>query len=178
MAEQKVSKLPIRAIKDDYEKYKETVEIDFMENEETYRVTLYPFFENTRIKNVLSTLKDDLVEIDKKGVNLPDELLPTFIIYHTLAEFSNFPVNKSKDIRKRIAYFMQVINTKYFKECTDSMLQDEVDKVFESVMEIMAESERVERQLVKLADDIGNLDLKNPELREIVQSNKKRIPEA
>lgn len=178
MAENK-QKLPLKVALKDAEKYKETVEVDFVEGGKTYTVTIYPFFDPIRINNVIKTLRKDFVDIKENGeLEIPDELFPYFLLYHTLIEFSDFPVSKSKSIEKRVSYFKELIKTKYFKDCTDMFIQEEFNKVWDRVLEIYETNERIHRMAEKAKEEIENLDLKNPEIKEIINNKNKRIPEA
>lgn len=174
----KKKKLPLKVALNDAEKYKETVEVDFVENGETYTVTIHPYFDPIRINNVLEKVSKELKEFEKNNIILPDKLFPIFLLYHTLIEFSDFPVTKSKSVKKRMAYFTEIIKTKYFKECTDMFIQEEFNKVWDKVLEVLAANERVNRMIEKTKEEIENLDLKNPELKQVILEKHKRIPEA
>lgn len=172
-----VRKLPLKLIKEDYDKYSEVIDIDFVENGYTYRVKLTPLFEPTRVDTLIERFGKDLKNINEtEGLDFPDKLIPRFLLFHILEEFSDFPITQTKDITKRVAYFTQVINTKYYKETTDFLIQSEVDKVWDKVMELMKANEKLMAMAKKVQNDLLNLDLKSPELREKIQG--KRIPEA
>lgn len=172
MANKKIPrKLPLKAIKEDYSKYKEVVEIEFREDDgNIYVVKLNPFFEPARINKMLQRFRDDLKQIlEHKDLEFPDELIPSYLLMHCLMEFSDFPFPKTNDIKKKVAYFSQVINTKYFKEVTDHMIQEEFEKVWDRVMEIMIANEKIERMAKKLQKEVENHDFKSPEVHKFVQ---------
>lgn len=165
-----VRKLPISAIKSDTEKYKEVVNIDFEEEGKTYRVKLTPYFEPTRIDKLLQNFQKDIKSInDEDNLNFPDELIPALVAYYTVLEFSDFPRPKTDDIKKKIAYFTQVINTKYFKEVNEHLLSEEVSKIWRQIMEVMKTNEKLSHVIAKTQNEIQELKLQSPELRKRVQ---------
>jgi len=166
----KVRKLPMKMVQEDYDKYKENLEIDFVENDQVYRITITPFFEPQRIDKAIESFGKDVEDISKKdNIEFPDKLIPQLLLYHCVAEFSDFPISASKDIKKRLAYFYQVINTKYYKETTDQFLQQEVEKVWNRLMEIWSANEQLERVAAQTKERIKDLELQSPELRERIQ---------
>ncbi|WP_405101415.1 hypothetical protein [Oceanobacillus sp. FSL H7-0719] len=165
-----VRKLPLKAIKQDIEKYKETVDIDFIEDGVTYRITLFPFFEPSRINKVVFEFGKDIKAIhETEGLDFSDELIPAFVLFHTILEFSDFPLPKTDDIKKKVSYFSQVINSKYFKECTSYLIQAETDKVWDKIMEVMKANEKLERMAKKMKKELQEMDLQSPEMRRLVQ---------
>lgn len=171
----KIRKVPQQAIADDYAKYKEKLEIDFVEEDQVYRVTLYPFFEPVRINEVIESFGKDIQEMNKKDIDFPEKMIPQLLIYHCVKEFSDLPLTNSKDVKKRISFFYQFINTRYYKEVTDQMLQSEVEKVWSRLMEQLAESQKLERAINKAKERIQNLDLQSAELSERIQGIQKEM---
>lgn len=169
---EKARKLPMRMVKADYDKYKEVVSIDFEEDGRVYSVKLYPYFEPIRINNLIKRLGEDMKEINEhKKLVFPDELIPLFVLYHILIEFSDFPTPKTDNIERKVSYFIKAINTKYFKDVVDHLIQDEVDKVWNNIMDTLAVHEKLKRAEDKFKNKIEKLNLQSPEVREHVEKN-------
>lgn len=173
----KKNSVTMKMIQEDYNKYNETFDIEFEranENGEmkTYTIQLYPYFKPERITKVLENIKKDVTEIEKHDeLKLSNELMPIFVIYHAILEFTNLPKPLSKNIEKRISHFQQFINTDYFKMVEEHLIQSEMDKVWDSLMSAVIANEKINR----MHNKIQNLNLQSPELKAHIQ---KRIPEA
>lgn len=170
-------------IDNNYNKYNEVINITFNDvdpkskEQKEYTIKFYPYFKPERIENMFKQLQKDLNEMNVDGeVKVEDNHLPLFVIYHIIKEFSNLPLSNSKDVNKRIAYFYKFINTDYFKLVEQHILQDEFNKVWDNLIEIMKANEKINRMAKKIQSEIQSLDLKSPELRARLQP--KRIPEA
>ncbi len=170
-------------IENEFNKYDEVIDITFNDTDpktkeqKEYTIKFYPYFKPERVVKMLKALQKDLNDMNADGeVKVEDDHLPLFVIYHIIKEFSNLPLTNSKDVNKRIAYFYKFINTDYFKLVDQYILQDEFNKVWDHLMEIMKANEKINRMAKKIQSEIQGLDLKSPELREELQP--KRIPEA
>lgn len=176
-------KLSVTQIREKANMYNETTSLTFTEKEQEFDVVLYPYFSNDRIANLFLALKDDLEGFTKYKIKLKDDLVIPFILHHTILEFTDIGrlskkryKNEEDYYKASIQYFHIFIKTNYFKEIADSFIQEELAKVFDKVRELLAANEKLNRMVAKYQNEIQNLDLKSPELRERVQG--KRIPEA
>lgn len=141
----KPKKLTLSAVKADAKKTDEIVEIDFNEYDGThFQVKLTPFFSKQGRLNVIESLRDDVKEMQNKGIKFPDKNLPDYIVFLSVMEFSDFPRPNTGDIKKKIAYFYQVIETKYFEEVTEMMIDTEIQKIWQQVMQMVEMNEKLQ----------------------------------
>lgn len=169
------NKVTMQMIEADYNKYKETVQIEFEDTDpktneiKTYTINLFPYFEPQRIDKAIMSLQKDLIELNQReDIKFNDELIPLFVIYHTILEFTDLPKPRSKSIQRRFSYFTSFVNSKYFKLVEEHLIESEVYKVWDKVMRVVLESERLERMANKFKNELLNYDFKTPEIRDAV----------
>lgn len=161
-----VRKLPMKAIEKANEMYNETVSVDFHEDDgNTYTVTIHPFFDPHKIQELINSLHEDLQQIEKAKIVLPDKLLPTYILFKCVETFTDFPISKSNSIKRRFSYFIEVTKTHYFKEVTDMFLPSEFQKVWGQILELMATHERIKELGMRAQAEIQGFDFKSQTLR-------------
>lgn len=174
----KKRKLPMKLVKEDAKKYNETIEVEFIDDGKVYTVTVRPYFDIVGINNVIQRIGDELNEMKNAGIKFDDRLFPLFLLYHTLIEFSDFPASKSKNVKERMAYFIEVVKTKYFKECIDVFIQEEFNKVWDRVIETIVTSEKMYNMFEKIKKEAERLELQNPEIKEILKQTHKETSES
>lgn len=143
-------KLNLTAVKQDAKKTDEIVEIDFNEYDGThFQVKLRPFFNSQGKESVIEALRQDTKNMKDKGIVFPDKKLPDYLVFLSVMEFSDFPRPKTDDIKKKIAYFYQVIETKYFKEVTEMMIDEEVAAIWQQVMQMVGMNDKLQSTINK-----------------------------
>ncbi|WP_368900858.1 hypothetical protein [Oceanobacillus oncorhynchi] len=155
-------KLTLTAVKADAKKTDEVVEIDFNEYNGTYfQIKLNPFFSKQRRLSVIESLREDVKEMKNKGIEFPDKTLPDYVVFLSVLEFSDFPRPSTDDIKKKIAYFYQVIETKYFEEVTEMMVDTEIQKIWQQVMQMVEMNEKLQSTIDQSQALMKNIQEKN-----------------
>ncbi|GAA0346937.1 hypothetical protein GCM10008931_42770 [Oceanobacillus oncorhynchi subsp. oncorhynchi] len=155
-------KLNITAVRNQAKQVDEHVDIDFNEYDGSHFVVrLFPFFSKKGRSNVIEELRKDIVEIQTKKIDFPDKLMPDFLIYHAVMEFSDFPRPKTDDIKKKIAYFYQVIETKYFRDVTEHLVESEVSVLWQMVLKMVEMNNKLQSTINQSQALMKNIQEKN-----------------
>lgn len=157
-------KLTMTAVRDEYRKYKETTTIRFYANNEVYKVTIYPFFKPERIDNVVLKLREDIAFAEDNGMKIPDNLFFPFVLYQTIREFTD--ISTPKNPKTNIQFFRQFYNTYFFQRILDTMIPTEVEKVYQKVLDMIADSQKLENLNKQLEGELNRLELENPEIKD------------
>lgn len=138
-------KLTLSAVKEQAKRTDEIIKIDFNEYDGTYfQVKLRPFFNNVGKTRIIETLSQDIKAMQDKAIIFPDNTLPDYLIFLAVLEFSDFPRPKTDDIQKKIAYFYQVIETKYFRDMTEMMIDEEIQEIWLKIMQTVEMNEKLQ----------------------------------
>ncbi len=141
----KPRKLGLSIVKDDAKKINEIVEIDFNEYDGAhFQVRLSPFFSNQGKENVIETLREYVKAMEDKEIVFPDKQLPNLLVFLSVLEFSDFPRPKTDDIKKKIAYFYQAIETKYFREVSEHLIDSEISEIWSMVLKQVEINEKLQ----------------------------------
>jgi len=144
-----------------------------------FMLTYIPYFKPENINELIQRLSNNLQEYEKLNIEFKDEYVPARIVYECMVSFTS--LTTPKNIKDDLQFFIELLNTHYFEEISNTFDDDEVAKVWNKVMEVLSASEKIERMMKKTQDDIKKLDIKSPELHEKIHGenkSEKQIPEA
>ncbi len=171
-------------VRKDVRKFDEEVDISFDIDGKEYIVKFKPFFDNQGIKKIMKELKTNLDKFKEYKVEFDDELLVPLIAYFTIKNYSDLITPNIKDYKKEETYykadlqfFIDLFNGDYIKTITEYFIESEWAKVNNAIEDIMVLSEKMNRDVQKMQEEMQNLDLKSPEVRDRIQNKTKQIPE-
>ncbi|MBM7598087.1 hypothetical protein JOC34_000444 [Virgibacillus halotolerans] len=167
-----VRKLPlIKMVNEDNKKFDETMSIEFYIDGKRYEVKLTPFFAKERIDQCVQELVKSVKQAEDEGIELSDGLFFPLVHAEIIREFTDltFPKNPKQNIQ----FFMKLYNSRYYDEIMEMMLEDEIAKVYEKVFKMIETNGKIEKQFKTMQDEVKNLDIKTPELKQHLQEQVK-----
>jgi hypothetical protein len=159
-------KLSMKKVYESTEQYDHKEKIEF--DDDTY-VNLFPFISPQNVSRILETMAQDLTKYAELGIELEDRLLDDLIGYEILKVQSDITTPRTETnegVKKDVQFFKAFINSPYYLEIMKYFDEEEIEKVYNKMYDSLEQFGKMENLMRKKMEEIQNLDLQSPELRE------------
>ena len=159
---QKPQRLPFSAIEKDVSIYNEFVEFPIQTQGKEYIVKFYPYFSNTKIRDLIQELANFAVNIQKEELDFDvDAEFSDVVGYFIMRHFTDIKFTTSKKAKVIYEEYKMALNSDLFKVITECIPEESSTKLYDAIYKTQEMSAKLEGQLKKLQQDYLDLPLEN-----------------
>lgn len=126
-----------------------------------YQIKFYPIFSYGKIEELLEEYQRDLIYAEEKGIDLEvsDRFVYRYIVFLCVKHFTDLGKSISDKVEDKILQMNHLVNTGYLNQIADEVFMvTEVHKVFDTMSNITANFELLQRVNQKAAERVGQLE--------------------